>query len=50
LIGRRPINAAIKKLCHTGEGRCLSQRWVPAFAGKTKQGDATLDHVNASEH
>jgi hypothetical protein len=21
--------------CHTGEGRCLSALWIPAFAGKT---------------
>jgi hypothetical protein len=33
-----------------GEGRCLRRKWVPAFARKTKEGDAVLNHVNASEH
>jgi len=26
-----------QKSCHTGEGRCPSQNWVPAFAGKTRK-------------
>jgi hypothetical protein len=39
-IGRRRTNAGTKILCHTGEGRCLWLSWVPAYAGKTTQGDA----------
>jgi hypothetical protein len=27
-------NGDIKKSCHTGEGRCPWQKWIPAFAGK----------------
>jgi hypothetical protein len=37
-----------QNLCHTGEGRCPSQKWVPAFAGKAQEGDAALNHLNAS--
>jgi Protein of unknown function, DUF417 len=33
------------KSCHTGEGRCLWQTWVPAFAGKTGDGH----HAQSSE-
>jgi hypothetical protein len=49
-IGQRRTNATPKKLRHTGEGRCPSRKWVPAFAGKTKEEDATLNHLNVSEH
>jgi hypothetical protein len=28
---------AHQKSCHTGEGRCPWQNWVPAFAGKTRK-------------
>jgi hypothetical protein len=27
-----------------------SRNWIPAFAGKAEEGDATLKHLNASEH
>ena len=38
-----------QKFRHTGEGRCPWQRWVPAFAGKTRRGVA-LNHSNGSKH
>ena len=30
-----------QKSCHTGEGRCPWQNWVPAFAGKTRRRHGT---------
>jgi hypothetical protein len=30
-----------QKSCHTGEGRCPWQNWVPAFAGKTRRENLT---------
>ena len=38
----------VQKFCHTGEGRCLWQKWVPAFAGKVQEGDAGINHLNES--
>jgi flavin-binding protein dodecin len=38
------------KICHTGEGRCLWRKWVPACAGKDEEGEAAVNHLIASEH
>jgi len=47
------------KLRHTGEGRCPSRKWVPAFPTEQVRGlkahgkeeeDAALNHLNASEY
>ena len=42
LLLRFRRNKAHPKSCHTGEGRCPWQSWVPAFAGKTRVGVALL--------
>src|SRR5271167_1069020 len=48
-----------QKLRHTGEGRCPSRKWVPAFPTEQVRGlkahgkeeeDAALNHLNASEY
>jgi hypothetical protein len=31
-------NKADIKSCHTGAGRCPWEKWIPAFAGKTRTG------------
>jgi hypothetical protein len=46
-------NTATKNFCHTGEGRCPRQRWVPASPteqvrglkarGKTQKGNAAFE-------
>ena len=38
--GKGLVQRCHQKLCHTGEGRCPWRKWVPAFAGKTKEGNA----------
>src|SRR5439155_18326442 len=53
-------NGDIKKSCHTGEGRCLSRKRVPACPTELspwaegprerRGGDAAVHHLNASEH
>jgi hypothetical protein len=39
-------NGDIKKSRHTGEGRCLWQKWIPAFAGKDVE---SAPHTEPSE-
>ena len=49
-----------QKSCHTGEGRCPWQKWVPAFPTdlspwaegprEDKEGGIALNHPNASKH
>jgi hypothetical protein len=48
-ICRRLTMLATKKLRYTGEGRCPSRNWIPAFAGKAEERDAALYHPNACE-
>jgi hypothetical protein len=50
-LGRQGRRAKVtSKICHTGEGRCLWRKWVPACARKDEEGDAAVDHLIASEH